>query len=90
MTIAASSIEPVNYTAVRPTPRAVADIYLKQFHPGARGDRDPVQLEEAPVPGATHRFDFRTISGTAETLYLGEAANGGWQVKARQRGIQAV
>jgi hypothetical protein len=84
------TIEPVNYTAVRPTPRAVADCYLKQFHPGARGDRDPIRVDETPVPGASHRFDFRTISGASETLYLGEATSGGWQVKARQRGAQAA
>jgi hypothetical protein len=85
MNTAAGNIEPVNFTAVRPTPLAIAEFYLKQFHPGARIDRGPVALDNPPVEGATHRFDFRTISSGTQTAYLGEAASGGWLVKARER-----
>jgi hypothetical protein len=80
-----TEIEPANFSAVRPTARAVADQYLKQFHPGARASRDPIALDTQPMPGITHRFDFTTASGSSRSIYLGEAAGGGWQVKARQR-----
>jgi hypothetical protein len=78
-------IESANFNAVRPTARAVADLYLRQFHPGGRADRDPVAIDAdvMPVPGVTHRFDFKTASGKLGTIFLGEAAGGGWQVKAR-------
>lgn len=90
MNTATNAIEQVNYKAVRPSPRAAADAYLKTFHPGARGHRDPVSIDDAPIEGATHRFEFVTISGATETLYLGEAASGGWLVKGRQRAAQAA
>jgi hypothetical protein len=90
MHAATNVIEEVTYKAVRPSPRSAADAYLKMFYPGARGHRDPVSIDDAPIAGATYRFEFVTISGATETLYLGEAASGGWLVKGRQRALQAV
>lgn len=84
-----AAIEPANFNAVRPTPRAVADLYLRQFHPGARANRDPVAVDVQPVPGATHRFDFTTASEKPGTIFLGEAVSGGWQVKAKLRSVTA-
>ncbi|WP_175857904.1 hypothetical protein [Burkholderia anthina] len=80
-----ADIEPANFTAVRPTARAIGDFYLQKFHPGARASRDPVPLDTPLLSGATHRFDFTTATGAAGTLYLGIAASGGWEVKARKR-----
>ena len=82
-------IEPANFNAVRPTARAVADLYIRQFHLGGRTTRDPVPDDALPAfaetTGATHRFDFTTATGATGTIWLGAAASGGWQVKARQR-----
>jgi hypothetical protein len=81
----AEHIEPANFTAVRPTGRAVAELYLKQLQPGARisGDPAPIDAEACVLLGATHRIDFTAISGEPMALYLGQPATGGWQVKAK-------
>ena len=81
----AGHIEASNFTAVRPTARAVAALYLKQFHPGARSHGDPVSIDESPVKGVSMQSHFETASGELMAMYLGEAPGGGWKVNARAR-----
>jgi len=78
-------ITPSGFTAFRPNARAIADVYLQTFHPGARRTGDQMKIDDGAVPGCSLRQEFQTASGEMHAIYLGEAVGGGWQVKAKAK-----